>query len=62
MVKKVIKRTTIREQHTDFEFWKSQPVSERLKTVDEIRCEFHGWKDDHVQPRLQRVYKIVKRA
>jgi hypothetical protein len=61
MVQKIITRTTIAEQQSDFEFWKSRSVEERLKTVEEIRSKFHGWKD-HAQPRLQRVYTIVKRA
>jgi len=59
-------RTTVRvytrgEEPSDVEYWRSQPLGERLRTIEQIRHEYHGWTDES-QPRLQRVYRVVERT
>jgi hypothetical protein len=59
-ITKVFRKTRLREQPNDFAFWRVQPYSVRIRTLEEIRSEYHGWQYD-AQPRLQRVYSIIKR-
>ena len=51
-IKKVVTKTTMREQKSDAEYWRAQPPTARLGALEEIRQEC---------PRLQRVCAIVKR-
>lgn len=61
-----IDRTTVRiyklgEEPSDAAYWRSRPLGERLRAIEQIRQEYHGWTDES-QPRLQRVYRVVERT
>lgn len=59
-IKKVVTKTTMREQKSDAEYWRAQPPAARLAALEEIRREYHRWRYG-AEPRLQRVYTVVKR-
>ncbi len=59
-IAKVVRKVSINEQPSDFEYWQTQSYEDRLTALEEIRLEYHGWTYE-TQPRLQRVCTIVKR-
>jgi hypothetical protein len=59
-IAKVVTKTTLKTQSSDFEYWSLQPPSARLEALESIRQEYHRWKYG-AEPRLQRVYSIIKR-
>lgn len=60
-MRKVVRKTTLEEQPTDFAYWRRQPYEARLAALEEIRREYHQWRYD-TQPRLQRFLRIVERG
>ena len=58
-IAKVVKMAKMSEQKSDFEYWQTRPVTERLAALEEIRAEYHG-KDYASQRGLQRVFTISK--
>ncbi len=58
-VQKIVRKTTLQEQGSDFQYWQTQPYAARLAALEQIRREYHQWKYDS-EPRFQRVYTIVK--
>lgn len=59
-IAKVVTKTNIRQQTSDFAYWQTQSYQARLAALEEIRQEYHRWRYG-AEPRLQRVYTIVKR-
>jgi hypothetical protein len=59
-IEKVITKTTLSEQKSDFAFWQSKSYAERLTALEEIRQEYNNWKYTDAEQRFQRVYRIVK--
>ena len=59
-LKKVYKKTRLSQQEPDFVYWQSQPATQRLAALEQIRMEYHAWKYGS-QPRFQRVLSIIKR-
>ncbi|MCT7953056.1 hypothetical protein NG798_24980 [Ancylothrix sp. C2] len=59
-MEKVIRKTTQKQQTSDFQYWQSQPPFKRLEALEQIRQEYHQYKYN-AEPRLQRVYTIIKR-
>ena len=59
-MEKVITKTNIKQQTSDFQYWQQQTPQKRLETLEQIRQEYHQYKYN-AQPRLQRIYKIIKR-
>jgi len=59
-MKKVIHKTTTKQQTSDFHYWQKQPPIKRLEALEQIRREYHQYKYN-AEPRLQRIYKIIKR-
>lgn len=59
-IQPVVKILSIAEKKSDFNFWQSLTVQERISALEEIRAEYHRWRGD-AQSRLQRVYSITKR-
>jgi hypothetical protein len=59
-MEKVVTKTSLDTQSSDFCYWTSQPYSSRLEALEQIRREYHQWKYG-AEPRLQRVCSIVKR-
>jgi len=58
-MEKIITKTTIKQQTSDFHYWQQQTPQKRLETLEQIRQEFHQYRYN-AQPRLQRVYAIIK--
>jgi hypothetical protein len=56
----VVKKKGLHDSDSDFAFWQSQTMQQRLAALEQIRQEFHQWRYG-AQPRLQRVYSILKR-
>lgn len=42
-------------------YWLTQPMSDRIVMVEELRREHHGWTNE-TEPRLQRVHRVFRRA
>ncbi len=59
-MEKVITRTNIKQQLSDFQYWQQQTPQKRLETLEQIRQEYHQYKYN-AQPRLQRIYTIIQR-
>jgi hypothetical protein len=63
----VIRKKSLFQHDSDFDYWQSRPCEERIAMLEEIRREFEAWQrstpngDNHAQPGLQRVYRIIKR-
>jgi len=52
--------TNIKDRQTDFIYWSSRSVVERLQAIETLRQQYINFNKD-VQPRLQRVYSIINR-
>jgi len=59
-IAQVVRRIKLKEDRSDFGYWKSISYEERISVLEEIRQEFSSWKYGNEQ-RFQRVYTIVKR-
>jgi 2-polyprenyl-3-methyl-5-hydroxy-6-metoxy-1,4-benzoquinol methylase len=60
-MKKVIHKTTTKQQRSDFHYWQQQTPQKRLEALEQIRKEYHQYRYNNAEPRLQRVYTIIKR-
>lgn len=60
-IQKVVRKVALKEQPTDFAYWREQSYEARLAALEEIRWEYHQWHHD-IQPRLQRVLHFAKRV
>ncbi len=59
-IEKVVTKSRLSEQKSDFAFWQSKTYAERLAALEEIRQEYNNWKYTDAEQRFQRVYRIVK--
>jgi len=59
MNKNVVTIVDIKNQPTDFAYWKTKSVVERLLALELLRQQFFNYTDDTTQ-RLQRVCSIIK--
>ncbi len=59
-IEKVVTKSRLSEQKSDFAFWQSKTYAERLTALEEIRQEYNNWKYTDAEKRFQRVYRIVK--
>ena len=59
-IAKVISKTKIGEQKSDFAYWQTKTYAERLAALEEIRREYNNWKYTDAEQRFQRVYRVVK--
>lgn len=59
-IERVITKTSLGEEKSDYAFWQTKSPFERLAALEEIRREYHKWKYDDAESRFQRVYRIVK--
>lgn len=57
---RTIKTVSLKNQPSDLEYWKGQPVEKRLEALEEMRNQYITWKYGS-QQRFQRVYKIIER-
>ena len=59
MDKTVGRKFKLGEEPTDFAYWQSRPVEERLRTLETILREYHQWKNGY-EPRLERVVRVAR--
>lgn len=59
-IEKVVTKSNLAEQISDFSFWQSKSYAERLAALEEIRREYNDWKYTDAEQRFQRVYRVVK--
>ena len=59
-IAKVVTKTDIHQQASDFAYWQTQSYPARLAALEEIRQEYHRWRYG-AEPRLQKICTIVKR-
>ncbi len=60
-MEKVLKIVSLKEKHSDFAYWATKPVSERLEAIEFLRQQYIKFKKD-VQPRLQRVCRVINQT
>jgi len=53
-MEKILRIVSLHEQPSDYEYWISRPVSERIDAIEILRDQYIKFKKD-VQPRLQRI-------
>lgn len=58
---KVLKIVKLKDNNTDFEFWKTQSYQKRLETIEILRQQYINYKKN-VQPGFQRVYRIINKS
>lgn len=59
-IEKVVTKTNLAEQKSDFSYWQTKTYTERLAALEEIRREYNSWKYSDVEQRFQRVYRVTK--
>jgi hypothetical protein len=59
-VARVVTKTKIGEEKSDFAYWQTKSYAERLAALEEIRREYNNWKYTDAEQRFQRVYRVVK--
>ena len=60
-MEKVLKIVSLKEQPSDYIYWLSRPITERLDAIEILRQQYLEFHKD-VEPRLQRVYRIIKQT
>jgi hypothetical protein len=60
-MEKVLKITSLKDRNSDFAYWSTRILSERLGAVEILRQQYFSLKKD-VQPRLQRVCRIINQS
>jgi len=58
MVRKVTCVTTNKEQPSDYQYWITRPVSERIDAIEMLRQSWMSFQQN-VPSRLQRVYRVT---
>ena len=58
-MKKVLKIVPLKNQPSDYEYWLTRSVSDRLDAIEILRKQYVDFAQN-VEPRLQRVCRIVK--
>ena len=59
-IEKVVKKTSMGEEKSDFAYWRTKSYAERLAALEEIRREYNNWKYSDAEQRFQRVYRITQ--
>ena len=59
-IEKIVTKTEIGKQVSDFSYWQTKSYAERLAALEEIRREYNNWKYTDAEQRFQRVYRVVK--
>jgi hypothetical protein len=58
-MEKIVHKFHKKQQPSDVNYWRQQPLEKRLEALEQIRQEYHQFKYN-AEPRFQRVYRIVK--
>nr|CAA6829469.1 MAG: Unknown protein [uncultured Thiotrichaceae bacterium] len=61
MIRKVVNITTNKEQPSDYQYWLTRPVAERIDAVELLRLPYLD-KLNNVPQRLQRVYRVTQQS
>lgn len=59
MIAKVVKVTRMDQPASDYAYWRSRPVRERIEALETLRQQYIEFSKD-VHPGLQRVFRVVK--
>lgn len=57
MIRKVVCITTNKDQPSDYQYWITRPIAERIDAIEMLRQSYLSFRQD-VPPRLQRVYRV----
>lgn len=57
---KIVTKTKMNEEKSDFGYWQTKSYAERLAALEEIRSEYNNWKYSDAEQRFQRVYRITQ--
>mgnify|MGYP006287601939 CR=1 FL=1 len=58
---KVLRIAPLKEQPSDYIYWLSRPITERLDAIEILRQQYLEFHKD-VEPRLQRVCRVVEQT
>ncbi|MFZ1386485.1 MAG: hypothetical protein WBP46_09095 [Thiolinea sp.] len=59
MIRKVVNITTNKNQASDYHYWITRPIHERLDAIEMLRQSYLSFRTD-VPQRLQRVYRVTQ--
>ena len=59
MIRRVTCVTTNQEQPSDYQYWITRPIHERLDAIELLRQSYLSFRTD-VPQRLQRVYRVTQ--
>lgn len=59
MIAKVIKKVPLRQSSSDYDYWRSRSVIERIDALEMLRQHYIGFSQDAHQG-IQRVIRITK--
>jgi Arc/MetJ family transcription regulator len=60
-MEKVVKIIPLQQKQSDYDFWLTKSVKERLEAIELLRSHYIKFRKD-VQPRLQKVCRIINQA
>jgi len=58
-MERVVKVVSMKDQPSDYEYWKDRPVAERIEAIEILRGQYIELMKD-VEPGLQRVCRVIK--
>ncbi|MDD5393653.1 MAG: hypothetical protein PHE17_11605 [Thiothrix sp.] len=59
IIRKVVRVTTNQDQPSDYQYWITRPIAERLDAVEMLRQSYLSFRTD-VPSRLERVYRVTQ--
>jgi len=59
MIAKVVKVARMNQPASDYAYWRSRTVGERIDALETLRQQYIEFRKD-VHPGLQRVFRVVK--
>lgn len=59
MIAKVVQVTRMNQPASDYAYWRSRPIQERIDALEALRQQYIEFRKD-VYPGLQRVLRVVK--
>lgn len=59
MIRKVVRVTTFQDQPSDYQYWITRPIAERLDAVEMLRQSYLSFRTD-IPTRLERVYRVTQ--
>jgi hypothetical protein len=59
MIEKVVKIIPMRQPSSDYAYWRSRPVRERIDALERLREQYIEFRKD-AHPGLQRILRVAK--